>query len=684
MRAAGRTLRALAVLSLALRPPLLLGGDAGVSAAAPRPASRSPSALCGSGSAWAKVGSFSRLLLRLGLRGGGRRRKDWQSPRPGDSDEVFSTSDPEWSVAGESSALQCASSDDAVDDASDEASVSAASAWSSSDRERLKRRAERPHNHGRAQHGSRPSGRQARAAPAKSRSRVRPARHRRDQPTSEEWESEACSDAYASAQRPRRGPMAAADAGLRWGTQATDALDAALRGKLVATKPSKTREKAGTNKAAKSRRRLRREMADTSDDSVESRPSEPSTSSTAHRASSHRAGRAREHTAREFLEHLPIDADSRDHNARYANTVAAAPFQALRPLLSIAHNQSSSLSDAAPSPKGSPARTWPSDRSPQQHVQPLRGRIPAQEAAAVRRDSPRQSPGRDEGASEGYSFESENVPAEEVDGGVTTIDGEDAVEKVLRGLTDRLSCEGDAVFLPHGASRVWRGLAVSADGVGVRRSATGETVNSLTMSSNRNQSPLIDKGPESAFVIPVNTEVVLRGLGSVMSQAADALASVLQRSDLECAGLSDSLMGLAQRLDSARKEGEGVSALLQAPQCVFSDYDAANSARQSTLDTAEEELRCWRRRTVVSGVWHEMQKQSAAVAQSAKLQPARSCMQGLGAAAGDGNIIYVGGNHGMSDEEVQEMMSNFGRVVRIHSSDAYAFVEVSPPPTRLC
>lgn len=681
MRAAGRTLRALAVLSLALRPPLL-GGDAGVSAAAPRRASRSPSALCGSGSACVKGGSFSRLMLRLGLRGGGRRRKDWQSPRPGDSDEVFSTSDPEWSVAGESSALQCASSHDAVD-ASDEASVSAASAWSSSDRERLKRRAERPRNHGRAQHGSRPSGRPARSAPAKSRSRVRHARHRRHRPTSEEWESEACSDGYAPAQRPRRGPMAATDAGLRWGTQATDALDAALRGKLVATMPRKMRAKAGSNKAAKSRRRLRREMADTSDDSVESRPSEPSTSSTAHRASSHRAGRAREHTAREFLEQLPIDADSRDRNARYANTVAAAPFQALRPLLSIAHNQSSSLSDAPPTPKGSPARTWHSDRSPQQHVQPLRERILAQEAAAVWRDTPRQSPGRDEGASEGYSFDSENVPAEEVDGGVTTIDGEDAVEKVLRGLADRLSCEGDAVFLTHGASRVWRGLAVSADGIGVRRSATGETINSLTMSSDRNQRPLIDKAPDSTFVIPVNTEGVLRGLGSVMSQADDALASVVQRSDLECAGLSDSLMGLVQRLDSARKEGEGVSALLQAPQCVFSDYDAANSARQ-TLDTAEEELRCWRRRTVVSGVWHEMQKQSAAFAQSAKLQPARSCMHGPGAAAGDGKIIYVGGNHGMSDEEVQEMMSNFGRVVRIHSSDAYAFVEVTLPHTRLC
>ena len=644
MRAAGRTLRALAVLSLALRPPLLTGGDAGVSAAAPRRAGRSPVALCGSGSACEKMGSFSRLLLRL--RGGGRRRKDWQSPRQGDSDEVFSTSDPEWSVAGESSALQRASSDDAVD-ASDEASVSAASAWSSSDRERLRRRAARPRNHARAQHGSRRSVREARAAPAKSRTRVRRARHRRDQPTSEEWESEAGSDAYAPAQRPRRGPMAAADAGLRWGTQATDALDAALRGKLVATMPPETRAKAGTNKGAKSRRRLRHKMVDTSDDSAESRPTEPSTSSAAHRASSHRAGRAREHTAREFLEQLPIDADSRLRNARYVNTVAAAPFPALRPLQSIAHNPSRSPSDATPSPKGSPARTWPSDRSPQQHVQPLRGHIPAQEAATVQRDSPRQSPGRDEGAIEGYSLDSESVPAEEVDGWVTTIDGEDAVEKVLRELTDRLSCEGDAVFLSHGASRVWRGLAVPAHGVGVQRSATGETINSLTMSSDRNQRPLIDKGPESAFVIPVNTEVVLRGLGSVMTQAADALASAGQRSDLECAGLSDSLMGLAQRLDSARKEGEGVSALLQAPQCVFSDYDAASNARQSTLDTAEEELRCWRRRTVVSGMWHEMKKQSAAVAQSAKLQPARSCMHGLGAAAGDVKIIYVGGNHGM-------------------------------------
>jgi hypothetical protein len=103
---------------------------------------------------------------------------------------------------------------------------------------------------------------------------------------------------------------------------------------------------------------------------------------------------------------------------------------------------------------------------------------------------------------------------------------------VLRGLADRLSCEGDAVFLTHGASRVWRGLAVSADGIGVRRSATGETINSLTMSSDRNQRPLIDKAPDSTFVIPVNTEGVLRGLGSVMSQADDALASVVQRSDL--------------------------------------------------------------------------------------------------------------------------------------------------------
>ena len=658
-------LRALALLSLALRLPCPLGRAV---AAAPR--------TCGSPAAPPHCAPTHPLVCRL--RGGGRRRKDWQSPRPGDSDEVYSTSDPEWSVARDSSAVQRASSEDA----SDASELSSEQAWSSSDSERPRRRAERrPHSRGRTRHESRHSGRRARAAPTKSRSRV-PARRRAPSPSEASDDSElgVSSDAHAPARRPRR--AAAADPGLRWGTQATDALDAALRGKLVTAKPRSARAKAEAQKTTAARRRQRREMAETSDESeAESAPSEPTTFLKGRRAgSSHRAGRARDQPAHAFLQQPPTDADSWDGEARYANT---AVFPALSaPSVSVVHHSSSSASDAAPALKGSPVLAWPSFRSPQQHVPSPRPGIPVQEAVAAKRASPGQSPGRDEDVSEGCSLDSRSESvANECAGDAVAIDGEDAVEEVLRGLTDRVSCEGDAVFLTLGASRVWRGVAVSADGV--RRIATKKTLSPHAMRSDQSQEPLVEERPDSPFVVPVSTDSVLRGLGAVMSQAADALASAGQRDDLECAGLSDNLMGLAQRLDAARKEGESVSALLHAPQTVLGEHAAAaDSAMQSEAGKIEEELRCWRRRTIVSGVWHEMQRQSAVVARREKLQSARGCMHGQEAAAGAGKIVYVGGNHGMSDEEVQKMMSNFGRVVRVHSSDAYAFVEVRP--THMC
>jgi hypothetical protein len=44
---------------------------------------------------------------------------------------------------------------------------------------------------------------------------------------------------------------------------------------------------------------------------------------------------------------------------------------------------------------------------------------------------------------------------------------------------------------------------------------------------------------------------------------------------------------------------------------------------------------------------------------------------------GGGTTVYVGGYYGSSGEEIQRKMAAWGRVVRVHKTDAYSFVEVS-------
>merc|ERR1740117_2161528 len=96
---------------------------------------------------------------------------------------------------------------------------------------------------------------------------------------------------------------------------------------------------------------------------------------------------------------------------------------------------------------------------------------------------------------------------------------------------------------------------------------------------------------ERPFVASVSTEGVLQGLGAVLSEAVQAVTSAGGRDDLECAGLSDDLMALAQRLDAARKQGECISSLLQAPQPIFSEGGGAHDcAMQSIVSKVELDL----------------------------------------------------------------------------------------------
>lgn len=113
-----------------------------------------------------------------------------------------------------------------------------------------------------------------------------------------------------------------------------------------------------------------------------------------------------------------------------------------------------------------------------------------------------------------------------------------------------------------------------------------------------------------------STKRVLEGLGALMSEAAEAVASAGHREDLAGVGLSDDLMALAKRLDAARKEGECVSSLLQAPQQLLggvASVDAGDGVMQRLAGCVEEDLRRWRRRALVSGTWHEMREQSAGI-----------------------------------------------------------------------
>jgi len=148
------------------------------------------------------------LSLVTALRGGGRRRrKDWQSPRRGDSDYQSESSDPEWDGGAAEVYGQADSDEESVDSSASgrrdrESDSDASYAWSSHAQAR------------RGQHaGARRRPQRARRAPARSPSppppRTRGGRGR------------------------GRAPRRATNTAARWGTRADDALAAALRGELV-------------------------------------------------------------------------------------------------------------------------------------------------------------------------------------------------------------------------------------------------------------------------------------------------------------------------------------------------------------------------------------------------------------------------------------------------------------------
>jgi hypothetical protein len=115
--------------------------------------------------------------------------------------------------------------------------------------------------------------------------------------------------------------------------------------------------------------------------------------------------------------------------------------------------------------------------------------------------------------------------------------------------------------------------------------------------------------------------------------------------------------------------------------------DSSPMADRVVRDVGED-TRAWRRRAVVSGVWHCLQRESGALAVSAKLCPNKSALPGQGTHRGcapengEGRsqaIVYVSGNGNLSGEDMKRMMSTCGRVTRVHTTDAYSFVEVRRP-----
>lgn len=421
------------------------------------------------------VGSYELqwgVAVLIRLRGGGRRRKDWQSPRPGDSDEIYSqsASDPSWSVAEDDEDDDDPDARRQIFDGSDEVSDSG----SYSEQPRQHR------HHGRARHAARPARRplaQARLqhGPAKSRSRVRHAgRSRREPSSGDDMHSHVDSDDYAPAPRSRRAATEGPDPGLRWGTAATDALDAVLRGKLGIGTNRRRNMDGGSRKTASGRTRsLYQEQSD--DSSQLSVPDPTSSSSKQPRTNARRVGRPRKDDARggqldQGDSSLHLEADSwvgapAPRALTHTHTASASPLQALP---SYASNPSSSISDALPSHKRSssldkqtPPRATSGCTSPQvlaPSPQESRARSiflsPVCLAEQAQHSASSLAP-----LSDG---DSESMPADDGDdGGAECVTGA-AVEEVLNGLARRLECEGDAVFLTQTSSRAWRGVAVTA------------------------------------------------------------------------------------------------------------------------------------------------------------------------------------------------------------------------------
>ena len=182
------------------------------------------------------------------------------------------------------------------------------------------------------------------------------------------------------------------------------------------------------------------------------------------------------------------------------------------------------------------------------------------------------------------------------------------------------------------------------------------------------------------MVAPVSTSCVMQGLGAVLSSAAEAVALVGERKDLESQELSDDLLSLAQRLDAARKQSEVVSHLLQAPERILNrdTHREVLPSAEGLVSQVEENLRRWRRRAIVTGAWHDMRRRAEPMIKSRRREMVNHELHATGSdgASSTATAVYVGGCYGASSEELRRVMSAWGKVVRLHKADAYAFVEV--------
>ena len=601
-----------------------------------------------------------RRALVLRLRGAGRRRRDWQSPRPGDSDEVVSSleTDPDWSLA-------------AAEESSERpvrrAILGAGSAWSSADS------SSEGSSHSGARRPRQDAARRARRAAG--RQPQRPAAHGRSRDLAAHRDVP-CDDGHAPRPRPRRAAAASAPTAERWGTRATDALEAALRGKTGASVErfhGRGRSRKPTQSAGRTWR-----VADTASD--ESSGVGPSSSS----AQSGRGNPRR--AAPAALNEPSTDAHSEPHAEPWRKPFAIAP-----------HGTSTSLVDDTFVPRRPDSARISSPAGAAGSV------LPFVQPGATSVDSGDSSPRA------GGNVVSEGRAEDDIE----FVD-ETGLNQELYKLSERLKLDSEALFLAHGAHRAWRTLKLArgAD-VGDGDDTRGPCHSSLSYSAPSKHATqqswssgsrlAVERGGvlagEAAWsVMPVSTEGVLQGMGKAMAQAAEEVAEAGQRTDLECTGMVDELATLAQRLDTARKQGEAVAALLHSPQQLGGRGAAKPEVIQATdsdaggvVGAAEEQLRGWRRRAVVSGTWHRMREQAEALCRVVDLKPAMPPARAPGPGPDpsspmnkvdrSGCVVYVGGSghYDMTGEEVEAMMMDYGRVVGWRKTDTHSFVEFAEP-----
>ena len=602
--------------------------------------------------------------LCLTLRGGARRRKDWQSPRPGDSDEVYAGSqseDPDWSLDhdGEPRAI--------VDGDGYSSDISSFERNDGGSRRRNARGRVPRENSARGDTGRR-----------RARSGIR-ARNRYADESEDGWAGVSEADSSSSDNMPLHRRTPASTTGQRWGMEATDALEAALRGK----RPSSSARRPPSRHRHLKRvapRRARPAAEPVRDDSSDFELQEPTSfTGKIEQTGARCVSMEREQMQNRLMQELECEATEK--------CVSLPPYV----------QQSSIILDHAASQKstdeGGGGRTLQSMSSSQ---------------SSHPRSSPRGSPSRSTAAGEqkiqdsaGWNDEyslhhdGDSLPLDENEGHVADYAGEAKTEEILHEIAGRLECKEAVLFMPHDSARVWRGVSVATqdnttDGSSYEASGTNAQIlhasilGAIQTMKGRHGDTSPDTADEvSTTVAPVSTSCVMQGLGAVMSSAAEAVALVGERKDLDSQELSDDLLSLAERLDAARKQGEVVSHLLQAPERILNrdTQREVHPSAEGLVSQVEENLRCWRRRAIVTGAWHGMRRRAEPMIKSRRREMSDLELHatGVDGASSAATAVYVGGCYGASSEELRRVMSSWGKVVGLHKADAYAFVEVGVP-----